>query len=39
MRMWINTSTNTLWGSVEILVGCTAHDGNALYRIVSQTSS
>ena len=38
-RQWVNTSSNTLWGSVEILMGGIAVDGNALYRIVSQTSS
>ena len=38
-REWINTSTNTLWGTIECLFGGTAVDGNALYRIVSQTSS
>jgi len=38
-RQWINTSTNTLWGGIEILMGAIKHDGNALYRIVSQTSS
>ena len=38
-REWINTSTNTLWGTIECLFGGIAVDGNALYRIVSQTSS
>ena len=38
-RQWVNTSSNTLWGSVEILMGGIAVDGNALYRIVSQASS
>jgi hypothetical protein len=38
-RQWVNTSSNTLWGSVEILMGGIKVDGNALYRIVSQTSS
>ena len=38
-RQWVNTSSNTLWGSIEILMGAIKHDGNALYRIVSETSS
>jgi len=38
-RQWVNTSSNTLWGSIEILMGGIKHDGSALQRIVSETSS
>ena len=38
-RQWVNTSSNTLWGSIEILMGAIKHNGKALQRIVSQTSS
>lgn len=38
-RQWVNTSSNTLWGTIECLFGGIKVDGNALYRIVSQQSS
>ena len=38
-RQHVNTSTNTLWGTIEILMGGIAVDGNALSRIVSQSAS
>lgn len=38
-RSWISPVSNTLWGTIEVLFGGVAVDGNALYRIVSQTSS
>lgn len=38
-RRWVNTQTNVLWGTIEVLFGAVACQSGGLYRIVSQSSS